>query len=488
MQLFRRLVFLLCLSAASLGQFSAAAPPSEPNVLWLYVDDMSDWMGCYGHAGKGTVPTPHIDSLAENGIRFEHAFMPAPVCSSTRSALITGTMQTSHGLHHHRTPLKKPLPDGIETLPELFRAAGYITFNEAKDDYNFDKPREDMYSPEFERPGYKSHLNNLNLDWLEQLKGKKFFGQIQLRGGKFEGETGSKYPMPSRVAESDVTVPPYYPDDPVIRNMLARHYEQVAATDEQVGAILAALKAYGLWENTVVFFFTDHGGPMPRAKQFLYEDGTKVPLIVHWPVGREQLERGGRVRSDLVSGIDISASTLGLAKLPLPDFIESQDLFAVDFKPRTHVISARDRCGLAIDRIRAVRTDGFRYLRNSQTDRSLYAQQYRDNYASFTRMRELLDAGKLSPLQASYFDPTQRPSEELYDLKSDPHQVNNLAADPAFQTQLLHHRHLLRVWETKTNDKGRYAEDRASLRATYQQYRKKNPSAPEFDFIKAEAK
>jgi len=468
---------------------SIFATAEAPNILWLYVDDMSDWMGCYGHTGPGTAATPHIDRLAENGIRFDRAYMPAPVCSATRSALITGTMQTTYGLHHHRTPIKVPLPDGVRTLPELFRAAGYVTFNEAKDDYNFSKERSEMYSPDFVRPKYKSHLSSKkDLTWLKQLQGKKFFGQIQMKGGKFEGETGSKYPVHSRVDPAEVTVPPYYPDDPVIRNMLARHYEQVAVTDEQVGAVIAALKEYGLRENTAVFFFTDHGGPMPRAKQFIYEDGAKIPLIVNWPAGREQLERGGRVRSDLVSGIDISASTLGLAGLPLPDYTEGQDLFAADFTPRTHVISARDRCGLAIDRIRAVGTERFRYLRNSQTDRALYQQQYRDSYASFTRLRELLEAGKLSPVQAAYFDAGQRPAEELYDLKSDPHQIKNLATDPAFQEELLHHRHLLRVWEHRTNDQGRYQESRASLRATYKSYRKKNPSAPEFDFIKAEEK
>ena len=205
-------------------------------------------------------------------------------------------MQTSHGLHQHRTMIKEPLPEHLHTVPELFREAGYLTFNEAKDDYNFLRDREKMYSPEFQRPGFKSHLKGQDVSWLEQLQGQKFFGQIQLSGGKFEGETGSKYPAPSRVAESHVNVPPQYPDDPVFRNAIARHYEQIAETDAQVGAIVEALHEFDLWENTAVFFFTDHGCPLPRSKQFLYEDGTKVPLIIHWERGADQLCERGTVR------------------------------------------------------------------------------------------------------------------------------------------------------------------------------------------------
>ena len=201
---------------------------SKPNVLWIYVDDMSDWMGCYGDK---TVPTPNIDLLAAEGTRFERAYMPAPVCSSTRSALITGQMQTSLGLHHHRTMIKKPLPKKIRTLPAHFRRAGYMTFNEAKDDYNFDQPRFHLYSHEF---GTKAHFFG-NLQWMSELKGKPFFGQIQLKGGKVGGEAGSKYPSKSRVDPSKVEVPPFYPDTPVFRNAIARHYEQVAVVDAEVG-------------------------------------------------------------------------------------------------------------------------------------------------------------------------------------------------------------------------------------------------------------
>lgn len=311
----------------------------RPNVLWIYVDDMSDWLGCYGDSLS---QTPNIDALAEDGIRFTNAFMPSPVCSTTRSAIITGTMQTSLGLHQHRTMIKEPLPQKILTVPELFRAAGYLTFNEAKDDYNFTRERSTLYSSDFKRPGYKSHLRDTNLGWLEQLKGKQFFGQIQLAGGKTGGETGAKYPAQSRFVDSAMPVPAYYPDTPVFRNAISRHYEQIAQTDQIVGAIVAALKEFDLWNNTVVFFFTDHGCPLPRSKQFLYEAGVRVPLIVRGPSPAEGLSGESVTRTDLVSGIDIATTSLALAGIAIPSHMEGRNFLTSSQTPRGHVISARD--------------------------------------------------------------------------------------------------------------------------------------------------
>lgn len=456
------------------------AATKAPNVLWICVDDMSDWLGCYGHTA---VPTPHIDSLAESGVRFARAYMPSPVCSTTRSAMVTGTMPTSHGLHHHRTMIKKPLPGWFKTVPELFREAGYLTFNESKDDYNFSRDREAMYSPGFERPGIQGHLAGGDFSWMEQLQGRRFFGQIQLKGGKIGGEAGSKYPAESRVKPEQVEVPPYYPDHPVFRNAIARHYEQIAQTDEQVGAIMRALKKHGLWQDTVVFFFTDHGSPLPRSKQFLYEEGTKVPLVVHWPRGAERIMRHGAVRADLVSGIDIPAASLGLAGIGIPGYFEGRNFFAEELEARSHVISARDRCGIAVDRIRAVRTPRFRYIRNYQSDRAMYQRQYRQEFATFQTLRKLRKEGKLTPLQASYHDPSRRPAEELYDLRNDPHQRLNLAGDPGHGAELKRHRELLEQWEKGTGDKGRYPESRESLMLVYEAANGECP-APEFDFLR----
>lgn len=448
-------------------------------ILWIYVDDMSDWVSCYGDQ---IIRTPNIDSLAADGCRFSNAFMPAPVCSTTRSALITGQMQTSLGLHHHRTMIKKPLPVNRPTLPELFRRSGFITFNEAKDDYNFLADRHKMYSPGFNRPGIRSHYDGKDLCWLKQLQGKSFFGQIQLRGGKIGGETGNQYPATSRIKETEVSVPPQYPDDPVFRNAISRHYEQILQTDEQVGKIIFALKQFGLWDRTIIFFFTDHGSPLPRSKQFLYDEGIKVPLIVRIPSGLG-LKKPEPVRQDLVSGLDISASTLAMAGIDIPEWYEGIDLFAKDFTPRKFVVAARDRCGIAVDRIRSIRTARFRYIRNYKTDRALYQPNYRDQYATFRRLRELNKVGKLTPLQASYFNIANRPAEELYDVTADPHMIHNLADSKSYRPQLREHREILATWEAETRDAGRLPETRESLQKVYQAAKGK-VFAPEFDFLK----
>lgn len=450
-------------------QWAGAAPP---NILWIYVDDMSDWFGCYGHSA---VPTPHVDSLAKEGVLFERAYVPAPVCSTTRSALITGTMQTSHGWHHHRTMIKKPLPKGITTVSELFQKAGYLTFNEAKEDYNFTQEGRRLYTHSFQKG---SHFNG-KLDWMAQLKGKPFFGQIHLKGGKLGGETGSKFPSKSRVEASEVTVPSYYPDHPVIRDGLARHYEQVSVVDEEVGLIIAALKKNKLWDNTVVFFFTDHGSPMPREKQNLYEAGLKVPLVVRGP-GIEKAKR-----ADLISGIDIPVTSLVLAGIGVPEFMEGRDFFAKEGPKRQYVIGARDRLGVAIDRVRTVRTDRFRYIRNFHTDRALYQLQYRENYASLKTLRELFAGGELSKVQASYHDAARRPSEELYDMTEDPDQVKNLAGDPKYAGELESHRKLLVDWIKSTGDQGKDAASQNELRAVFKGAKGKVEN-PEYDFLKKE--
>ena len=471
---------VLLVTLVLLGMSAPGLAAEPPNVLWIFVDDMSDWLGCYGDE---LAETPNIDRLAAQGIRFEKAFMPSPVCSTTRSAMITGTIQTTFGLHHHRTMIKEPLPENVLTVPELFRQAGFLTFNETKEDYNFVRDRKRLYSAEFKRPKLRGHPKGNDFSWLRQLRGKRFFGQIQLAGGKIGGETGSKYPAESRLDASKVPLPPYYPDDEVIRNGIARHYEQIAQTDAQVGGILTALKEADALENTIVFFFTDHGSPLPRSKQFLYEEGLKVPLIVSWPAGIESLGGKGSVRNDLVNGIDITTTSLGVAGIEIPETMEGIDFFADDHKPQPFVVGARDRCGIAVDRIRTIRSERYRYIRNYMIDRALYQAQYRDKHASLIRLRKLYTEGKLNTIQAAYHDPSKRVAEELYDLQSDPHQIKNLADDPEFSKVLAQHRDWLAAWVKETDDQGQYPESRESLKAVYKGAKGK-VEAPEYEFLR----
>jgi arylsulfatase A-like enzyme len=440
-----------------------------PNILWIYVDDMNDWFGCYGHS---LVATPNVDSLAREGVLFEKAYVPSPVCSTTRSALITGTMPTTWGWHDHRKMIKKPIPKNLVTVPELFSKAGYLTFNAAKEDYNFTHADRVLYTHRFQK---KSHFDG-DLTWFSQLKNRPFFGQIHLAGGKKGGETGSRYPSQSRVGKMEVRVPSYYPDHPVIRDGIARHYEQVATVDQEVGEIISALKKNGLWDQTIIFFFTDHGSPMPREKQNLYEEGLKIPLIVRGPGISPQR------REDLVSGIDISVASLSLAGIKVPAVMEGRSLFSTNHQPRSFVIGVRDRLGVAIDRVRCVRTERFRYIRNYYTDRPLYQLQYRESYASLKTLRDLYATERLSPLQASYHQENQRPPEELYDLSNDPDQVKNLAGDPKYAEELKSHRVILNDWIQDTGDQGQFPAAPEELRAVFESANGQ-VSNPEYDFI-----
>ena len=440
----------------SLAGVSDAAEPSRPNILWLYVEDMNDWMGCYGDK---IVKTPSIDSLATTGVRFDRAYMPAGVCSATRSALITGTMQTTFGIHNHRSSRDNSagrfpslgmisLPENVLTVPELFRKAGYFTYNKGKDDYNFVYDRSRLYSG-------ANH-------WRSRKKGQPFFAQIQMKGGKNK-------PVKT-VDPAKAVVPPYYPDTAIVRREIAHHYDCVLKTDQEVSAILTELKNDGLLENTAIFFFTDHGMRLLRHKQFVYEEGVKVPLVVSWPAGKAKIPPGTS-RGDLVSGIDISVTSLALAGIAPPAYMEGKDLFAPGYKPRSFVISARDRCDYSIEKIRAVRTDRFRYLRNYLTDRPWMQPQYRDPRDYTKEMKTLYAQGKLNKTQARFMA-ARKPAEELYDHLNDPHEIDNLAGKPEFASQLEAHRKLLASWIAETGDKGLAPESEDGLAQAYFRWHK----------------
>ena len=387
-----------------------------PNILWIYLEDTNAWMSCYGDT---VIQTPNIDALAARGVRFDRAYMPAPVCTPTRSALITGMYQTSIGAHEHYSSFRiwrgnemeawHPNHLGVRTLPEIFKAAGYYTFNEGKNHYNFVFSNEDLYDRKGEN-GFKGAVDGT--EWTGRAPDQPFFGQIQLRGGKRADALKKTDP-------NDVPVPPYYPDHPVYRREIAHHYDTILKMDEILGDIIKRLKEDGLYDNTVVFFFSDHGMKLPRHKQFCYEGGLRVPLIAAGPG-----IPAGEVRSDLVSGLDISGATLKLAGIPIPDHMHAMDLFDNSFH-RDYVISARDRCDYTIDRIRSVTTKRYKYIRNFMTDRPYLQPNYRDEWDTFQVLKQLYKDGKLNQVQARFVS-DERPAEELYDLETDPHETVNL--------------------------------------------------------------
>ena len=435
----------------------------KPNIVWILVDDMSPNFSCYGETA---IKTPHVDALAAEGTRFTRAFVTAPICSISRSALLTGRYQTSIGCQNHRSGSAK-FPIHLETdtpiVAQLFKTAGYHVSNVAfdafvrtgdatakpvgiaKTDYNF----------VWERPATFETTH-----WTTRKEGQPFFAQVQLNGGKHRGQK----PMPQWPAkalatlgdntpESAVKLPPYLPEDPVIRSDWTQYLDCVRYPDWEVGRIVQRLKDAGEWDRTVIFFWTDHGISHVRNKQFLYDGGIHVPLVMRGP-GIE----AGKVREDLVEHIDIAAVSLALAGIARPVTMQARDVFAKDYAPRKYVFAARDRADETVDRIRSVRSERWKYIRNFYPTRPyLQPNLYKDSKAIVQTMRSLHAAGKLDAAQALIMADT-RPKEEFYDLTADPYEIHNLAADPAHATLLAEHRAALDDWIKRTDDKGRTPE------------------------------
>jgi len=447
----------------------------RPNVLWVFMDDVNPWMSCYG---DDVVETDHIDALADAGTRFDRAYATAPVCTPSRSAAITGMYQTTIGAHNHYSSFETwrgmemerwdPTHLGVRTIPEIFRSAGYYTFNEGKNHYDFVDRDRMLYDHKGEDPGFDP--GDAPWDRNDRDPDQPFFGQIQLRGGKVDA--------PERVDRAAVTVPPYYPDHPVYREEIAHHYDCILEMDRTLGAIGDALRADGCYENTVVVFLADHGMRLPRHKQFCYEGGIRVPLIVAGPGVPE-----GAVREDLVSGIDVGPTVLSLAGIDVPSGMQGEDAFAPGFH-REFVVAARDRCDYTIDRIRAVVTDRYKYIRNFMPDRPYLQPQYRDGREYMTVLKELYEAGELDAVQ-SRFVGDDRPAEELYDLHEDPHETENLVASPErdHQQALGELRTHLHRWIVETDDRGRFPESDDALAAVVQRWGE-DAVAPEYDRVR----
>jgi len=458
-----------------------AGAAEKPNVLWIYLEDVSGWFSCYGET---LIETPHIDQLAQRGTLFTRFYTPAGVCSPTRSAIITGMMQTSIGAHNHRSCRpnfrgkdmgeydKNVLPRHATPLPIRFREAGYWTFNEGgKDDYNFEYDTKDFYNFAPSKKGWGPKLLVAGDCWNAKPKDKPFFGQVQLGGGKL----GKR--APKVIDRAKVSVPPYYPDIPEVREEIAHHYDCLLKTDEHVGQIIAALKRDGYYDNTVIFMFSDHGYKLHRHKQFLYEGGIHMPLIVTgpgYPVGK--------VRDDLVSGIDVSAASLALAGISIPSALDGRDFMAKGYRHRDYVISARDRCDYTIEKIRAVVTPRYKYLRNYLTGRPFMQPSYKDAWPVSKRFRALMAAGTLNKDQMTFFAAHKVP-EELYDLLNDPHEIHNLAESPRHSAELARHREILAQWIAESGDKGQQPESDIGLLCTLKRWGDKCVN-PEYDKVR----
>ena len=430
------LAFILFVSAFGLAAISSVWA-AKPNIVWIVIEDASPHIGCYGET---VIKTPNIDKMAREGIRCSNAFVTSPVCSSSRSAMISGMYQTTLGVHNHRSQTSSgkgggnaayyesyKVPKSVELIPELFRDAGYFVTNRSKTDYNF-IPTSKLY-----------HGN----DWKKAPANQPIFAQFQLSGGK--NRKAKSHADPDKVV-----LPPYYPDDTVLRHDWAKYLDSWVNTDEAVGQILEALEKAGRLDSSAVFLWTDHGVSHLRGKQFLYEEGIRVPMIIRLP--KKQL--AGTVRDDLIEHIDVAACSLKLAGIKIPEHIQGHDFLSSDYKPRRFVFAARDRCDETVDILRCVRDSRYKYIRNFMSHLPhTQPSQYKDGKKIIQVIRGLYSEGKLNEQQSLPFA-HRRPPEELYDLQSDPHEMVNLAMDSKYRERLVSMRKVLYQRMMATRDMG----------------------------------
>ena len=464
---FSKVAVIAVMLSGSLG--CAAAPtaenvsstPTPPNILWIMAEDMGPELGVYG---EPEVRTPNLDELARGGMVFDKAFTTAPICSISRSALATGMYATSIGAHQHRTRKeeKKPLPEGVKLLTDRFRDAGYYTalITEVEkpggaDDWFKGKAKTDWNFLHNKMP-YDGH------DMANLKANQPFFAHVQFP----ETHRGKDWDKAASVIDhaadpNKVDLPPYYPDHPLARQDWADYLNAVMAFDRKAGVVLRRLREEGLAKNTIVIMLGDHGRAMVRGKQWLFDSGLHVPLIVYVPEGLKLPDgyKPGSRSDQLVSGIDITATTLNLAGIDPGLVMQGRPFLGNNRYLRQFVFAARDRADETKEYMRTVRGERFRYIRNYYPERP-YTQfnAYKEiQYPVLRLMHRMYRDSTLGPIP-SLFMAASKPSEELYDTIKDPHNVNNLAGDTTYAGTLDKMRTLLTTWEIETNDQGRHAE------------------------------
>ena len=439
------------------GAARAAAPPANrPNILWITCEDMSPSLGCYGD--KYAI-TPNIDRLASESVRYTNVFATAPVCSPVRSCMITGVCATSLGTPNLRS--RFPIPARMKGFPSYLRAAGYYCTNNAKTDYNTSNEPA-IIKASWDQCGPKAH-------WRGRKGGRKFFAIFndmtthQSRTmvwpyAKFRKDISSRLPAQQRHDPAKAPLPPYYPDTPITRRTVARYYDCITVMDLNVGRILKELSDDGLADDTIVFFYSDHGAGLPRHKRLVLDSGMRVPLLIRFPTKFQHLApaQPGKTAGRLISFEDFPPTVLGLASLPVPKYMRGRAFLGPKARrPRKYVYGARDRVDEAFDLARSVRDANWLYVRNYMPHLS-YNQPswYSDQGEIRTEITRLAKAGKLTAAAQKHYAGPTRTREELYDTANDPHQVHNLAALAKHRPRLAEMRSRLRLWMLSRRDLG----------------------------------
>jgi len=467
--------FLICLCTLTITSCQSKEEDdtlARPNILWLVAEDLGPYIAPFGDS---TAQTPNLSRLASEGIIYTHTYSPSGVCAPSRAAIATGMYPSSIGASHMRTgsnsevtgvpPYEAIPPPEVRMVSELLRKNGYYCTNNAKEDYQFQAP-----PTAWDESGPYAH-------WRNRSENQPFFAVFNFtqthESGLFEpygfknsekrhyrSGDPSYVIQPGQIEEketpvlvskqADFPIPPYLPDTETVRRDMWKMYNNIAEMDQQVGAVLKQLEADGLLENTIIFFYGDHGGPLPRQKRLIYDSGLNTPLIIRFP---GEPNRGSK-DEQLVSFVDFAPTLLSLAGIQPREYMQGQ-AFLGSYQaenPRKYIYGAADRFDEITDAIRAVRDDRFQYIRNYRPQQGYYLPlAYRERIPAMQELLKLRDLGELDSIQQLWFR-QKKDSEELYDCEKDPHELKNLANDPSYAGKLKELREEMDRWIERIGD------------------------------------
>ncbi len=448
---------LLCLGVALTASAQSAkcfAADNRPNILCITCEDISMIVGCFGDK---VAVTPNLDKFSESAVRLSQMHTTVGVSAPSRFALMTGLYPSAMGANYMRTmceriaempdgvlPYNVILPDEAKCYSEYLREVGYYCTNNNKEDYQFNVPKS-----AWDDTSTQAHYKN-------RPEGAPFYAVFNLFV-THESQTWSRTNEPLSVDPADVEVPAYYPDNDIVRHDIAVAYSNVTEMDRQFQVLVDELEASGEMDNTIIIWYSDNGGPLPRQKRAIYESGTHVPFMISFPDGY----RAGEMDDRLSMFVDIPATVLSLAGVKTPKHMHGQALFGEyeASKPREYFYAARDRMDECYDKQGAVSDGRLRYIRNYNPEQPNYIPvAYRTQMPLMQNLLELNAKGELNAAQSQWFS-SERPTEELYDDVKDPHSVNNLINDPAYAADIERLRAEFDNWVAKYNQRWLLSEN-----------------------------
>jgi arylsulfatase A-like enzyme len=423
---------------------------AKPNILWITSEDNGPQLGCYGDS---FADTPHIDAIAKRGMIYNHCWSNAPVCAPARTTIISGVFPTSLSAQHMRSHVA--LPPEVKLIPQYLRELGYYCTNNSKEDYNLVTPK-DLWN----ESSNKAH-------WRKRKAGQPFFAVFNFTTSH-ESQIRTR-PHKAIHDPEKVPVPPYHPDTPQVRQDWAQYYDKITAMDQQVGKIMAEFKQDGLEEETIIFYYGDHGSGMPRSKRWLYQSGLRVPMVIYVPPRFRDLAgeqyKPESTNDRLISFVDLLPTLLSLTGQPIANHLQGKAFLGkqVSDNPK-YIYGFRDRMDERIDMSRTVRDNSFHYVRNFYPHRPQGAYlDYMFQTPTTQVWKKMFDEGKLNAAQSAFWK--AKVPEELYDLKADPFELNNLAGSAEHQPTLERMRAELKSWMLGIRDLGLLPEGEVLQRA-----------------------